>query len=327
MHHPPTVHVRPDFPSLPHITRSKGVLPQLCLMREPMQDWWVGRTLVDVVLRVHEWLSDAAAGKLVKSDDPYEPLVIVNENPPVELDTTRAQSECAKYDGLWETSSCELSPEGRTEKHFRVGNGDVPTIVIHQSRPQLTAWTNSPSTWEDVLGLISEIGVDAKRLKYWMEKKSASRGRVLVVVGVRRPKSVLGRSDAEEWAAFDIHTMPQRNRKNPSKLMNLDAPTVTSHVVLESLTPSLSARVSGWIDGLCDKHVVVIGAGAFGSVVAVTLLRWLDGRWPENASYGVLATSQDFYPVVQTIWKHPKIVTKHGDGTNGTVSDIRRAER
>jgi hypothetical protein len=273
MHRSPIVYVRPDFPSLPHVTRVKGSPPQLCLTREPMQDWWVGKTLVDLVLRVHEWLCDAAAGKLVKSDDPYEPLVITSENPPVELNSTRARSECAKHDGLWETSSCEISPDGRTEKRFRVGIGDVPTIVVHQGEPQPVAWLNSPNKLEDVLGLISEIGVDTKRLKYWLDKKSASGGRVLVVVGVRRPKNVLGRPDAEEWAAFDIHTNPQLNRRNTRKLTNSDGPTVTSHVVLESFTPSLGTRVSGWKDGLSEKRVVIIGAGAFGSIVAELLAR------------------------------------------------------
>jgi hypothetical protein len=54
--------------------------------------------------------------------------------------------------------------------------------------------------------------------------------------------------------------------------------------------------------------------------VALTLLRWLDSMWPEKGSYGILSTSINLYPTLQTIWGHPRMVTKRGDGASWTVS-------
>ena len=98
----PDVYVRAGFPAVPHLSSRVEKRRKVCLTRRPTADWWFSKTLVDVTREVYDWLCDAAAGMLVKDDDPFEPLIASGGAP--------GRTECRR--------SPRSLPEGRR----RMGN-------------------------------------------------------------------------------------------------------------------------------------------------------------------------------------------------------------
>lgn len=67
---------RQDFPGvrLPHLNPVPSGHPaSLCLHRGNINDWFAEHTIVDLVERARDWLRDAAAGRLVREGDGFEP--------------------------------------------------------------------------------------------------------------------------------------------------------------------------------------------------------------------------------------------------------------
>lgn len=262
--HKPRVFVmRKDFPSLPHLTRRSGeACGEICLTRLTPADWWHGKTLEDVVHATYRWLTDAAAGDLVKSDDPFEPLIADPQNPVVEVDFEVARSEASMHGGVWDTVAQQIPVPELTAVRLVIGRGQVPTRLWYQTRTQATPWTTVPSDLEGVLSLASIAGFDAQKVRYWIEKGGERSARVLTVFGVKRPRLVLGQAESEEWIAFDLH------RQTRGKEW-----TVTSHLVLRRFDMDLARRVSGLEHATGPKKIVVVGAGALGSSVCEILAR------------------------------------------------------
>ncbi len=258
---PPDVYLRVDFPPVPHLSSMVYGLRLACLTRRPLRDWWTGRTLMDVACTVHAWLNDAAAGLLVKPDDPFEPLIAGIGNPPVELDTDVAKENCRKHNGLWQTTAKPIDSVRPGICRLIVGDGDLATQVWYQPEPQTALWLDPPTTLDELASMVAETGFDRERFHYWAQK----RDRLLVVLGVTRPCNVLGRPDAEEWVAFFTR---QQGGKSPRQAWR-----VTTHLVQHSFTPRLARLMSGGKQEDEMKTVVVVGAGAMGSAVCDSLAR------------------------------------------------------
>jgi|GEM_PF-5995966 len=260
---PMVVPIREDFPLLPHFVRRPGQpFGCLCLTRQNTADWWDGKTLVDVALAAYRWLLDAAAGELVKSDDPFEPLIVDGGNPVVEVNFEEARTEACKHGGVWDTTARQIAIPDLVAVRLVIGPGDVPTRLWYQTTPQATPWIDVPVDLDGVLSLATIAGFEAQKVRYWIEKGEDGSNRVLAVFGVKRPKLVMGQADPEEWVAFDFH------RKSKAKEW-----TVTSHLVLKRFDQELARQVSGLADNRKARKILVIGAGAFGSSVSESLVR------------------------------------------------------
>lgn len=267
--HPHVIPMREGFPALPHLTRRPGErFGEICLTRQPTADWWHGRNLEDAVLATYRWLTDAAAGELVKSDDPFEPLIVDGRNPVVEVDFEAARTEACKHGGVWDTTAHQIDIPDKvavrdTEAvRLVIGPGDVPTRLWYQTHPQATPWTVVPVDLDGVIGLAADVGLEARKVQYWIEKGGERSNRVLTVFGVKRPKQVMGQADSEEWVAFDFH---RQKRDKEWK--------VTSHLILRRFDQDLARQVSGLGNVQKPKKVLVVGAGAFGSSVCDLLAR------------------------------------------------------
>ncbi len=261
--HPRVFPIRVDFPAVPHLTRRPGErFGEICLTRRPTADWWHGKTLEDAILATYRWLTDAAAGELVKSDDPFEPLIVDVRNPVVEADFEVARAEARKHDGVWDTTARQIALPDTTAVRLVIGPGEVPTRLWYQTVPQATPWIVVPVDLDGVLGLAAVVGLDAQKVRYWIEKGGERSNRVLAVFGVKRPKLVMGQAEAEEWVAFDFH----RQHHN-------EGWKVTSHLVLRKFDQDLARLVSGLVEISESKKVLVVGAGALGSSVCDSLAR------------------------------------------------------
>ncbi|SPD74278.1 hypothetical protein PITCH_A2200006 [uncultured Desulfobacterium sp.] len=254
---------RDDFPPVHHLTRRPGDFwGEICLTRQPAPDWWHGKTLGNAVLAAYKWLTDAAAGELVKKDDPFEPLIVDGRNPVVEVDFDIARKEARKNGGVWDTSAHQIIVPNLAEVRFIIGSGDVPTRLWYQAHLQATPWSVVPVDLDGVLELASTIGLKKEKVRYWIEKGGTKSNRVLTVFGVKRPKLVLGQAGTEEWVAFDFHRENQRDKW-----------TVTSHLVLRRFDQDFARSLSGFGHIREQKKVLVLGAGAFGSTICELLAR------------------------------------------------------
>ncbi len=258
----PEVYVRLDFPTVPHQNireiHNKDY-KSICLSRISSADWWSGKVLADLLYTIKAWLDDAAAEFLVKEDDPFEPLIADFSLPVVEIDVSYAKKESSKYNGLWVTGAHSVDVDGkRKHKVLHKDNSSLfPTLVWHQSIEQNFAWSKRPSSLNEILELCSNLGMDKKRIQYWHNKYASKwKNNFLFVLGVKRPKTVHGRPDDEEWIAFDV--------KNEND--------VKTHLVRESFNILLAKRVSGF-SRIEQKKAVIIGAGSFGSCVLDSLVR------------------------------------------------------
>ncbi|MFH1890093.1 MAG: ThiF family adenylyltransferase [Candidatus Kuenenbacteria bacterium] len=258
----PKVLLRHDFPSVPHLGSRKELFREICLTRNNTDDWWNGKTLVDVIIEVYHWLCDAAAGMLVKDDDPFEPL-IARGTTPVEVSIKNAKNECKKSNGAWLTTSQCVPVKNGTSHRFLVGvrGGEVKTQVWYQEKEQSSLWIDRPTNIDELLDMISRIDLDPQRIRYWIDRSRTTQ--LLLVFGIRRPKMVLGKSSAEEWVAFEL------KRKMP----NNNSPwEIQAHLALESFSTSIAALTSGFKEQ-AKKKIVFIGVGALGSEIAECLAR------------------------------------------------------
>ena len=263
----PLVTLRHDFPVVPHLISDFMGTPlrHVCLTRRTEADWWCGKTLVDLAQTCREWLCDAAAGLLVKPDDPFEPLFVDVGTPPVEMTTDHAKANALAHDGLWLTKSQLIQVPGTTRSRFLVEKGDVPTQVWYQRIPQASLWTMKPSNVDELLEMFVAVDLDAHRVSYWLNKTPNTVSHLLLIVGVRRPEEVLGRPDSDEWVAFELERMSRDRHRAEWK--------VTTHPFRDAYTPALARRVSGIKEPLTIRNVLLIGAGALGSIITESLVR------------------------------------------------------
>lgn len=261
----PTTLISENFPYVQHQhvfqAPDGSLFKSICLTRDDSKDWWCGKTLFELVLAIRDWLNDAASENLVKPDDPFEPLIADARFPVVELDVTEARMECEKYGGLWETTSYSMNIPGSSESRLILGGGDITTLVWYQFAEQAAAWTKRPDTLQELEALIESVGFDRKRFDYWINK-GRDLTHKLIIIGVKRPRSVLGRPDNDEWVAFDLV-----NDRRSQQLK------VRTHLVHQSFTRELARKLSGYSDSQLVRKILIIGAGALGSAAAEILIR------------------------------------------------------
>lgn len=272
---------RDDFPNLPHVMRRKKHGPaQICFIGEDANDWGIDKTPEDIVKRVREWLADAAAGKLVKPDEPYEPLWIPPKNGLVELDDEEAKNKTDGGKHPWETYALEVNQSGI--KYLRVNSraGNIPATIYYQPNISDKPWTVLASSPLDVVKLASELGPDVQPvIKSACENSRLSQ--FLLVFGVHRTKMVNGRNDADEWMGCLF--VRKKTRKGAlvgaSKKGKKEAPpaeevwSVKSLSVRSPFTTKLARTTSGWKREIGTCWIAVIGAGALGSKVTDSLVR------------------------------------------------------
>jgi proteasome lid subunit RPN8/RPN11 len=272
---------RDDFPNLPHVMRRKKHGPaEICLTREDENDWGIDKRPEDIVKRVREWLADAAAGKLVKPDEPYEPLWIPAKNGLVELDDEEAKNRTDRGEHPWETHTVEVNLSGI--KYLRIigGAGTIPATVYYQPNVSDKPWTVLASSPLDVVEMASELGWDVQPvIKAACAKSQLSQ--FLFVFGVHRAKIVNGRQNADEWMAClfirektrkgALVGASKKERKKPPPMEKVW--NVKSLPVRSPLTTKLARTTSGWSSETGRCQIAVIGAGALGSKVTDSLAR------------------------------------------------------
>ncbi|MFC1783187.1 ThiF family adenylyltransferase [Planctomycetota bacterium] len=268
---------RKDFPHLPHVMRrGKKGLAELCLFRTSLADWLAGRTFEAIVYRIRKWLEDASAGLLIKPDDPYEPLWVPMVGNIVEMDIDAIREENIP----WIASAKEYKADGR--HYFRVfeRGGNIPVRVFYNPDEQIERWAVYPISISDIEEMFNSAGFNLTS-DFRSVNEQSGLSQFILILGVKRPKEILGRENSDEWISFLFTRKKTRKgaligarKKDRKNLTNEDIWMFKCLPVRSILTKKLAIDTSGWkSDVNNDQLIGIIGAGALGSKVIMNLAR------------------------------------------------------
>jgi len=269
---------RKDFPKLPHVMRrGKSGLAELCLFRTSLADWLAGKSFEDIIYRIRQWMADAAAGLLIKPDDPYEPLWVPMNGSIVEMDIDAAK--CKRIP--WQATAYECRAEGRRYYRISEKGGALSAKVFYCGDVRPEPWSIMPRLISDIEEMFASAGFNiSSDIKSANSKPDLSR--FLLVLGVKRPKEILGRENSDEWIAFLFERKKTKkgaligaSKKDKNKnLSDDDIWEIKCEPVRSVFTQQLAQTTSGWNKKTNDdKQIAIIGAGALGSKVIMNLAR------------------------------------------------------
>jgi len=261
---PKVILARTDLRELPHADRwaiGKKQYRLLCLSRDSGADWWVGKSWGFLLVRCKEWLEAAAAGDLVKSDDPYEPRFQHGAPYTIELPAEELVDREHPPFGCVHQTAERQSPNGH---RLVVGRGSIPVCVFYQAKPKQNPWPERVSSVSDLRDAIADFGTSPADLFPVLDSQpKAEPGFVVVLFGIHRPKEVLGASSDDEWVGMVLEREANKGavwRVSPAS-------------VKDRLTPELAASLNGRIRGPKVASVLLIGAGSLGGYVGQSLIR------------------------------------------------------
>jgi integrative and conjugative element protein (TIGR02256 family) len=305
---------RKDFPAsqLPHLNPVRSGQPfSLCLHRGSMDDWFAEHTIADFLERVRSWLRDAAADRLMREGDYFEPtrfsssfgiMVFDPRTLAFKVSELRGESEYAagrvyfharvsRGDGEgWDNQlacSLEFTLDGRPsdEDVERVSGWNAfPAELRHYELwtvgillwPRRAAcWTYFgllPSTYGELVEFASQLGISLPETMAEYHGSNAKQCAFIpVTICVPRPRPLLGTSSQLEWLSFVIVV-------DDGDWQEQGHPKVDALVLpvghRRPLTPTLAEDLSGrGKNPTLLTRPLIVGAGALGSRLSLHLAK------------------------------------------------------
>lgn len=267
---------RTDFPypQFPHVFYEGTKYPAgLCLTRENIRDWYSEHTLKDYLIRLNEWMQDAARQNLIKinNKDEYEPQRYLNPT----LQTTFYR---LFYDDVFlekqTQSSCHFSTlKVYDETNVAFGSDEISipgnnALCIRLFRGNKyvdNEWINRyPHTIGELYNFIvqKEYPWDAKEM---LSKLDATKEYVYFMIALLRPAKIIGKESRINYLCFRARSSDIINDKKEAcidEVLVIDYPNLGTARKL-SLTP----------ETIFSKRVAVLGCGALGSKLVLHLYR------------------------------------------------------
>ena len=264
MYEPPKVIVsRKDFPWTSHSSQIFNGR-YLCLTRQNSADWWAGQSLVSLAYRVKQWLDDAAAGLLVKPDEPYEPVQISGGTFTVEVPYELMRNKLYEYEGIAYLKGLLLTKKESNGRYVVGGDDGIPCLALYQSKEISTPWKELPKELNGLIKLVEYYGLPSGKLSYWCQKNFSKSKVLLLIIGIQRGRILLGKEETDEWVGFRL--------TNKNSLQNVKV-LVEAGPVRRAFSPALARLTSGWREDIEMKKILLIGAGTLGSAVAEIIAR------------------------------------------------------
>ena len=324
--HPALLAMRPDFPDTPHQNIMPEGLPRYpCVDDRPWNDAAPGWSPYAYLERVKWWLNAAAMGELTGTGQVVDPFFVAL-GPDLHV-PARILAEPVN-----DSTFVLAAPEGLHEKDIRclhlIESDGASTPAHHRFRALLLtapismarAISMPPSNLEELLRVAQAAGLDLLHsLQSWITRQPSSelvtRPALLLNFPVARPGTPEVRQDlvavALKCSLGQLGTMlgvlsPDPGTPatwgrlipvSPVSLHLLEAELLLSMAVQLEFDAVLARPLSGVACSATTK-VLLVGAGAIGSHIAVTLTRegrhtWtvVDGDWlrPHNLARHVLS--------------------------------------
>ena len=147
------------------------------------------------------------------------------------------------------------------DKVLVAGQDDILTQVWYQSKEQSALWIDPPTSEEQLVEMMARVGFDTTRVRNWIDRRQ-KRLHILIVAGIKRPRQVLGKSRDEEWVAFELKRVKEKERSRWR---------IATRPVLESFSHAMARSTSGF--QTTEQRMLMIGAGSLGSELAESLCR------------------------------------------------------
>lgn len=284
---PATMINRPDFPhkNLPHLNLYVFdefiPKPHLCLHHGNIDEWFLGASVEQYIVRVKKWLEDAAIGELMK-DEGFEPMrrlsmfsyLRYDQDAALELVNSSAKAQVIKFFGLNITKVDEPlkdSISGAVDFHKPFTEPSIPCLLIFDKTKAATDLYIGKHI--NYLGDLSDL-IDLRLLQRatsrFLNTLYGNRVRISCfsfIYGIKRPQKVTNTSS-------DIELLNGMFFVNKCD----GAITITGSEPCQMLThnnvftPQMASVLSG-VNQIYNKSVVVIGCGALGSKISLSLAR------------------------------------------------------
>lgn len=296
---------RLDFPknNLAHLyVAVKDRPPGFCYVRENSDEWYANKRIEDLLIRISNWLRDAALGELTEDGDQFDPLRLEGYSGTIIYDY---DAILRVVDGEIMVSDKRLAlavferpkhTESFTFKFVRLltaGNA-IETIKyvdkeLKKDKEDITrknyyygyiVWGNAentnkdyyvnlPRNWEEFKKFCDFYNVGYSELENFIATCDQNIFiNFPVIVGIRRPRQIIGYSSNIEFINFRFWV--NTDDVKDGKIANNITIDFLSHN--QPLTPKQASRIS---DCTIDykKRSVVFGCGALGSKVVMHLAR------------------------------------------------------
>ncbi|MDJ1485946.1 Mov34/MPN/PAD-1 family protein [Cytophagaceae bacterium YF14B1] len=306
-HVPPAVYPdRLDFPKdqLAHlyVTREGGP-PAFCLIRGSKEEWYANKQLKDLVIRVSNWLRDAASGELTIDADQFDPIrlegywgmVIYDYDQLMDV-VTQNKSYIPQSDfaiGLFERNQSQkglifklnkIVTPANTKETFEEFQKEKEKDASLPSKKRYhfgyIVWSNHqtvfdryevnlPSDWERLKVFGAQFGIGLQNLEEWIATADANTYVTIpVIIGVKRPKPLIGFSGNIEFFNFCLRV--DSPDVDDGKIVNNVSVFFQAHK--QPLTQRRAREISGF-KGSFGSYNLIIGCGALGSKITMHLAR------------------------------------------------------
>ena len=272
----PIIVLRDDFPrGFPHINpNDKQVLPCIydgTLSELLQQSEWMNGILNQLV----EWLERAASNALLDYSQGWEPM---RNDAPGGFMSYDVDEAIAQLKG---SQRVELTTQYE-ERAGIIVTGDLCSsgkakpcqgaFCTPQGQTSVDHYIPNPVTiLSDLYEYADSVGIpDLRDYCESVDKEHRQEDKLLVVLALSRPCTIIGSHTNIEFLHFCIHK--PRRKKNKKRVVPDSQVSMLSHIAPN--TPALMKRLSGSKHALDNtKHVALVGCGSVGSKVGMHLAR------------------------------------------------------
>lgn len=304
----PWVHTdRLDFPKnhLAHLYIAKeGKPPAFCYVRGNYNEWYANKRISDLVIRIKNWLRDAAAGELTENGDQFDPLRLEGYRGTVIYSYDKLVKLILENKSLYTGSNFALAlfentakeedfPSFRLEKIITANDLqesvqkyivsikeliEKKTFKVKKYHLGYILWSDAdtlhsdycielPRNWIDFKKFCSDFSINTAPLEEFMASFINFFSEIPIITALKRPKQLIGFSSFTEFVNFYIEL---KDEDKGEKILVNNVP-VHFQAHNEPLTTSKAELISG---GKIDFNgAAIVGCGALGSKVAMHFLR------------------------------------------------------
>jgi hypothetical protein len=298
---------RLDFPknSLAHLyVAVNNRPPAFCYVRGNADEWYANKRIGDLVIRISNWLRDAATGELTENGKQYEPLrlegyfgnivydydtmlsVVINNSALLfseqfAIALFERASNAVRYTYKFIkliTDKNALDTIKEVDEERKKGKEDTTRKKYYYS---YILWSkendvnkeyevNIPSSWEEFKLFCEFYNIKYEEFENFMTTNSNINEYIYfpVIIGIRRPSQLIGYSSNIEFV--NLRFKIDSNDVDNGKIINNIDIDLLSHN--QPLTHKLASKIS---DNKIDfkDRTVAFGCGAIGSKIIMHLAR------------------------------------------------------
>jgi hypothetical protein len=274
--------------------------PAFCLVRGNMDDWYAMKRITDLVIRIGNWMRDAATGELATDSNQFDPMRLEGYSGIVIYDYDQIAEFVNKKQSFLENGNTAIALFKRTDddssyqfvkfitkenyleideelkvafkreaEELRTDHFHIGYIVWSQNDKINNQYLiDVPKDFKNLKTFCEGYGINLDQMESIISEADTNYFKgIPVIVAIRRPKKVIGYNGNIE---FSNHIMVVDNSdKIEGKIKDEVSVKLFSHN--QPLTQKMAKIISGAV--LNDELSLVLGCGALGSKIVMHIAR------------------------------------------------------